>query len=78
MSKEKNYNMNNKILLVDFINKKVTRGYTGPSGQVFSVLPATKIDASKRVVESIEKIDRLMRELKELSNKKKGIDTDGD
>jgi hypothetical protein len=62
-----------KILLVDFVNKKVIGAYEGPSGQI--VTPLTElIESRKRVTEAIDRIDSLMKEITKL---KKG-DQDGD
>lgn len=58
----------NKILVVDFVNKKVTAGYSGPSNQTFTVLNPPSLSSNKRVIDSIERIDTLMRELKNLDN----------
>lgn len=65
-----------KILVVDFKTKKVTGGYGGPSGQTFIPLTNTieRID-SKRLTESIERIDRVLNELAELKRKE---NEDGD
>lgn len=59
-----------KVLVVDFVNKKVTGAYEGPSGQTF--IPLTQeieaiTESRKRVVDSIERIDKLIRELNELN-----------
>lgn len=65
-----------KILLVDFVNKKVIGAYEGQSGQTF--IPLTSIEelteSRKRVTEAIDRIDSLMKEIMQL---KKG-DQDGD
>jgi hypothetical protein len=63
----------NKILLVDFVNKKVIGAYEGPSGQVVTSLTEL-VESRKRVTEAIDRIDSLMKEIQEL---KKG-DQDGD
>lgn len=63
-----------KILVVDFKNKKVTGAYEGPSGQTLKVvrpefipLSVSMAIESKRVTESIGRIDRMIRELAELT-----------
>ena len=56
----------NKILQVDFQTKKVTAVYTGEEGQTFTVLTPPVVSSTKRITDSIEKIDRLMREMKQL------------
>jgi len=56
--------MNNKILMVDFKTKKVTTAYVGPSGQTFTVLRPEQIHSQKRMIEAVERIDRLIGELK--------------
>jgi hypothetical protein len=63
----------NKILLVDFVNKKVIGAYEGPSGQAVTSLTEL-VESRKRVTEAIDRIDSLMKEIQEL---KKG-DQDGD
>jgi hypothetical protein len=72
-----------KILVVDFKNKKVTGAYEGPSGQTLTIvrpsfIPLTsgieRVD-SKRLTESIDRIDRMIRELADLT--KKENDKDG-
>lgn len=62
--------MSNKILVVDFVNKRVTGGYQGPSDQVFTVLNPPSLTSNKRVIEAIERVDLLMAELKRLSKNK--------
>jgi hypothetical protein len=62
-----------KILLVDFVNKKVIGAYEGPSGQIVTSLTEL-VESRKRVTEAIDRIDSLMKEIQEL---KKG-DQDGD
>jgi hypothetical protein len=62
--------MNNKILAVDFINKKVTAGHTGPSDQTFTVLNPPKLNSHKRIIDAIERVDALLVELKSLNEKK--------
>lgn len=62
-----------KILQVDFVNKKVIAAYEGPSGQTFVSLTQeldSIAESRKRVVDSIEKIDKLIREINELSTQK--------
>jgi hypothetical protein len=62
--------MSNKILAVDFVNKKVTAGYTGPSNQTFTVLNPPKLNSHKRITDAIEKVDALLMELRNLNEKK--------
>jgi len=62
--------MSNKILAVDFINKKVTAGHTGPSDQTFTVLNPPKLTSHKRIIDAIERVDALLVELKSLNEKK--------
>jgi|LakMenEpi03Aug12_release.lakeMendotaPanAssembly.Ray.scaffolds.fasta_scaffold1415956_2 hypothetical protein len=62
--------MSNKILAVDFINKKVTAGHTGPSDQTFTVLNPPKLNSHKRIIDAIERVDALLVELKSLNEKK--------
>jgi hypothetical protein len=61
----------NKILVVDFVNKKVTSGYVGPSGQTFVPLISTTeiIESRKRVTEAIERIDKLIEDMALLNKK---------
>lgn len=68
-----------KILVVDFVNKKVTSGYRGPSGQTFVPLISTTeiIESRKRVTEAIERIDSILHDLALLSKKPEG-DSHGD
>lgn len=61
-----------KILLVDFINKKVTGAYEGDSEQTFTVLTPERLEALKRTTEAIDRVDSLMKQLK------KGKEEDGD
>jgi len=62
-----------KILLVDFVNKKVIGAYEGPSGQIVTSLTEL-VESRKRVTEAIDRIDSLIKEIMEL---KKG-EHDGD
>lgn len=59
----------NKILIVDFVNKKIMGGYVGPSNQVFTVLTPPVLTSHRRVIDSIEKIDRLIDEIEKLKGK---------
>lgn len=56
----------NKILKVDFHTKKVTAVYTGETGQTFTVLNPPVVNSTKRIIDSIERVDRLMDEIKAL------------
>lgn len=62
-----------KILLVDFVSRKVIGAYEGPSGQVVTSFTEL-VESRKRVTETIDRIDSLMKEIQQL---KKG-DQDGD
>lgn len=61
----------NKVLVVDFKNKKVTQGYEGPSSQVFVPLVDTEelTQSRKRVTEAIERIDSILADIARLNKK---------
>lgn len=61
----------NKILLVDFVSKKVTGAYEGNSGQAFTVLSPERIEAVKRTTEAIDRVNYIISKLK------KGKEEDG-
>ena len=61
----------NKILLVDFVSKKVTGAYEGESQQVFTVLSPERIEAVKRTTEAIDRVNYIISKLK------KGKEEDG-
>lgn len=53
-----------KILLVDFVNKKVTGAYEGENQQTFTVLTPERIEAAKRTTEAIDRVNYLINKLK--------------
>ena len=61
----------NKILIVDFVNKKVTGGYQGESGQTFVPLSPERLDAERRTVEAIERVNVLINQLKSMVDENK-------
>lgn len=60
-----------KILLVDFVNKKVTGAYEGESQQVFTVLNPERIEAVKRSTEAIDRINLLISQIKRAIDEEK-------
>jgi hypothetical protein len=58
----------NKILLVDFVNKKVLGAYEGEKGQALTVIPSIEelAESRKRIIESMKRIDKLIREIHRL------------
>ena len=58
----------NKILLVDFVSKKVLGAYEGENGQALTVIPSIEelTESRKKIVESMERIDKLIREIHRL------------
>lgn len=58
----------NKILLVDFVNKKILGAYEGENGQALTVIPSIEelTESRKRIIESMERIDKLIREIHRL------------
>lgn len=58
----------NKILLVDFVGKKVLGAYEGENGQALTVIPSIEelAESRKKIVESMERIDKLIREIHRL------------
>lgn len=60
-----------KILLVDFVNKKVMGAYEGESQQVFTVLSPERIEAAKRSTEAIDRINLLISQIKRAIDEEK-------
>lgn len=61
----------NKILLVDFVNKKITGAYRGDNEQAFVVLSPERTDTNKRTVEAIERANMLINQLKRMIDEEK-------
>ena len=57
-----------KILLVDFVSKKVLGAYEGESGQALTTIPSIEelAESRKRILESMERVDNLLREIHKL------------
>lgn len=66
----------NKILLIDFVNKKVIGAYQGDNEQTLRSLPTLEDlkEGRRKVLESVERIDKLIREIGQL----KGDNKNGD